>query len=75
MKKMRYECQWDPALVDNYNNVNTIKAEIRKGNWTYMSRHPEVKEDLVLTVRFLHLCSSLDLLSNTDQGHNTGLDT
>uniref|UniRef100_A0A1B0AA63 Uncharacterized protein n=1 Tax=Glossina pallidipes TaxID=7398 RepID=A0A1B0AA63_GLOPL len=37
------ENNWDSQSVEMYQSVDNIKKQMRKGNWTYIWRHPEIR--------------------------------
>uniref|UniRef100_A0A1B0B9K1 Uncharacterized protein n=1 Tax=Glossina palpalis gambiensis TaxID=67801 RepID=A0A1B0B9K1_9MUSC len=69
------ENNWDSQSVDNYQSVDNIKRQMRKGNWTYIWRHPEVNKQLQIVNKELkkgqwshHDCDMV--FSETDSSHS-----
>ncbi|TMW48500.1 hypothetical protein DOY81_006427 [Sarcophaga bullata] len=41
--KLNCEGSWDSESVKNYTSVEHIKKQLQRGNWSYLSKHPELR--------------------------------
>lgn len=48
LPKLYCEGNWDSESLKNYTSLEHIKKQLYRGNWSYLSRHPEVSNPLYL---------------------------
>ncbi|EDW79542.1 uncharacterized protein Dwil_GK20535 [Drosophila willistoni] len=42
---------WDSRAIKNYSSISKIQKEIRRGNWSYICHHPEIRAIIRVILR------------------------